>query len=117
MVVPAGFGLIFHETIVNGMTQNGVDFSMKEAALSMIIPGVGMLVGLLIAVFITYRKDRDAIPGAGGAASTINIDETKEITFNRQHAFTIIAIIAALVVQIITENLIAGALTGLIFMF
>ena len=117
MVVPAGFGLIFHETIVNGMTQNGVDFSMKEAALSMIIPGVGMLVGLLIAVFITYRKDRDAIPGAGGAASAINIDETKEITFNRQHAFTIIAIIAALVVQIITENLIAGALTGLIFMF
>ncbi|HEY4602413.1 MAG TPA: SLC13 family permease [Cerasibacillus sp.] len=117
MVVPAGFGLIFHETIVNGMVQNGAELTMKEAALSMIIPGLGMVLGLLIAVFFTYRKERDAIPGAGGAARAINVPDSKNITFNRQHALTLVAIVAALIVQIITKNLIAGALMGLILMF
>ncbi|GEN31337.1 hypothetical protein HNQ35_001848 [Cerasibacillus quisquiliarum] len=117
MVVPAGFGLIFHETIVNGMIQNGAELTMKEAALSMIIPGLGMVLGLLIAIFITYRKEREAIPGAGGTGSIINVPDTTDMTFNRQHALTLVAIVAALIVQIMTKNLIAGALTGLILMF
>src|SRR5690625_2263863 len=117
IMIPAGFGLIFHGVIVDGMNQNGASLTMEEAAKSMLIPGSGMIVGLLIAVFITYRKDRDATPGAGGFEGIADPPDTKKVTFNKNHALTIVAIVAALVAQIITDNLIIGALTGLILMF
>ncbi|WP_217589814.1 Na+/H+ antiporter family protein [Lentibacillus saliphilus] len=117
IMIPAGFGLLFHETIVNGMEQNGVQLTMNEAALSMLIPGSGMIVGLMIAILFTYRKQRDAIPGAGGSEGTITIDDDQDVSFNKKHALTLVAIVAALIVQIVTGNLIVGALTGLILMF
>jgi len=117
IMIPAGFGLIFHGVIVDGMNQNGASLTMEEAAKSMLIPGLGMIAGLLIAVFITYRKDRDATPGAGGSEGMAESPDTKKVTFNKNHALTIVAIVAALVAQIITDNLIIGALTGLILMF
>lgn len=66
VMIPAGFGLIFHGIIVEGMVQNGSELTISQSAFAMLIPGSGMIVGLLIAVFITYRKDRVAKPGAGG---------------------------------------------------
>ncbi len=116
IMIPAGFGLIFHQTIADGMNQNGATISMSEVALSMLIPGSGMIVGLLFAVFISYRKDRVAIEGAGGTDATITTDVEK-VSFNKTHALTILAIIGALIIQIIFENLIFGALTGLFLMF
>ncbi|WP_077324549.1 Na+/H+ antiporter family protein [Virgibacillus siamensis] len=117
IMIPAGFGLIFHGIIVKGMEQNGVEISMSETALSMLIPGAGMILGLLIAIFITYRKERVAQPGAGGGEVQFNPPEMVKVTFNRKHFLTLVAIAAALVVQIITQNLVAGALTGLLLMF
>ncbi|WP_067728708.1 Na+/H+ antiporter family protein [Oceanobacillus damuensis] len=117
MMIPAGFGLIFHGIIIEGMEANGSSITNGETVLAMLIPGLGMVVGLLIAIFITYRKDRDSIPGAGGSGATIQMPENQTVTFNKNHKLTIVAIIAALIVQIITDNLILGALTGLLFMF
>ncbi|MBR7795239.1 sodium:proton antiporter [Agaribacter marinus] len=116
ILIPAGFGLIFHETIVTGMNQNGANITVSESALAMLIPGSGMIIGLLIAIFITYRKDRDpdSFVGESGTAAVV---EATNIRFTKQHVFTLISIFAALIVQIITENLIVGALTGLVFMF
>ncbi|MFC4025725.1 Na+/H+ antiporter family protein [Oceanobacillus longus] len=117
LMVPAGFGLIFHGIIVEGMEANGSFITPGETALAMLIPGLGMVLGLLVAIFITYRKERDAVPGAGGAAIAMQTPEKENIKFNKKHLLTIVSIIAALIVQIITENLILGALTGLVFMF
>lgn len=117
LMIPAGFGLIFHGIIVEGMESNGISITTGETALAMLIPGSGMIVGLLIAIFITYRKDRVAVAGAGGSGGIIQAPEKENITFNKQHMLTIIAIIAALIAQIITQNLILGALTGLFFMY
>ncbi|WP_087975150.1 Na+/H+ antiporter family protein [Oceanobacillus rekensis] len=117
LMIPAGFGLIFHGIIVEGMESNGISITTGETALAMLIPGSGMIVGLLIAIFITYRKDREQVSGAGGTESTIQIPEKENITFNKYHMLTIIAILAALVAQLITQNLIIGALTGLLFMY
>src|SRR5690625_1345432 len=55
MMIPAGFGLIFHKVIVENMGENGVNLTVNQTALSMLIPGLGMVVGLFIAIFITYR--------------------------------------------------------------
>lgn len=116
LMIPAGFGLLFHRTIVTGMTENGIDISVSETALSMLIPGSGMIVGLLIAIFFTYRKDRD-MPEAAGGTELSAIVEREEVSFNRKHGMTLIAIAGALAVQLITESLVLGALTGLVLMF
>lgn len=117
LMIPAGFGLIFHKTMVESMAASGVELSVQQTALSMLIPGLGMVVGLLIAVLFTYRGDRDAVPGADGTVTSEQQAEIKKVKFNRTHGFTLIAIAGALIVQIITGNLIAGALTGLVLMF
>ncbi|WP_339229152.1 Na+/H+ antiporter NhaC family protein [Oceanobacillus sp. FSL K6-2867] len=117
IMIPAGFGLLFQGIIEEGMIQNGTFITENEVSLAMLIPGSGMIVGLFIAIFITYRKDRDAIPGAGGTESTMTTATTESVPFNKQHLFTIIAILGALAVQLVTQNLIAGALTGLVLMF
>lgn len=115
VMIPAGFGLIFHETIYNSMTSSGASVAMGDIQKAMIIPGLGMVFGLLFAIFITYRKDRliTSSSDAGSMEPTLK----KEVTFNRSHILTLIAIFAAFIVQIITDNLIIGALTGLVFMF
>lgn len=117
VMIPVGFGLIFHTTIIDSMAQNGLEVTTRETTLGMLLPGIGMIVGLLIAIFITYRKDRDPVRGAGGVPAQSMITEVKDVTFNKNHLFTIIAIIVALVVQLVTSSLIAGALAGLIVMF
>src|SRR5699024_7783052 len=58
ITIPLGFGLVFQKIIREEMTDNGMAISLKEVTLSMLFPGAAMVVGLLIAVFITYRKDR-----------------------------------------------------------
>ncbi len=115
IMIPAGFGILFHQTIVNGMVNNGSELTMNQAAFAMLIPGSGMIVGLLIAVFITYRKPKEPIEIS--EETDAGEEMSQEVTFNRNHAFTIIAIVAALVAQIMTDNLIIGALTGLVLMF
>ena len=115
IMIPAGFGLIFHGIILDGMTQNGADITLSEVSLAMIIPGLGMIVGLLIGVFFTYRKDKEALPDVEGMANIVKPIEEK-VTFNTKHLLTIVAILGALIVQIITRNLVLGALTGLILM-
>lgn len=115
LMIPAGYGLIFHQTIVESMGENGAELTMDQAALSMLLPGAGMVVGLLIAVFVTYRKDKDVI--SSGTSSSFTQEETETPSFNRSHFLTLIAIVAALTVQIWTESLIIGALTGLFLMF
>lgn len=117
VMIPVGFGLIFHTTIIDSMAQNGLEVTTRETTLGMLLPGIGMIVGLLIAIFITYRKDRDPVRGAGGVPAQSMITEVKDVTFNKNHLFTIIAIIVALDVQLVTSSLIAGALAGLIVMF
>lgn len=117
MMIPAGFGLLFHETIYNAMVDAGLTIQMGDIVLAMIIPGLGMVAGLFIAIFITYRKGRDAVEGAGGTGTIIGEADDQNVTFNKEHVLTIISILAAFVVQIVTSNLILGALAGLICMF
>lgn len=119
IMIPAGFGLIFHEAIQQSMESNGLSITMGQVTISMLIPGLGMIFGLFFAIFITYRKDRVSKPGTG--EGEIEGAETsampKDISFNKKHFCTLIAIIGALAVQLITDNLIIGALTGLVLMF
>ena len=122
MTIPLGFGLIFQGIIKSEMESNGMNIPLSDVTLSMLIPGLGMVVGLFIAVFISYRKDRVAkvtIPYDKSIPDvTESLQNTKVATvWKMQHSMTIIAIIAALGIQIWTESLVLGALAGIFIMF
>ncbi|MDQ0340015.1 putative histidine transporter YuiF (NhaC family) [Caldalkalibacillus uzonensis] len=115
IMVPAGYGLIFHGIIADEMTRNGMAVAVGDIPLAMLIPGLGMVVGLLVAIFFTYRRER------GYASDSTNAwpgtPEQEEVHFSFRHGLTITAIIAAFGVQIVTQSLVLGALTGLTIMF
>lgn len=118
---PVGFGLIFQGIIRDEMTDNGMAISLNEVTMSMLFPGAGMVVGLLIAIFITYRTDRVS-PKKEDVAEDIDIaatviEEKNNPSWNLSHTFTVIAIIVALGLQLITDSLVIGALAGIIVMF
>ncbi|SDC05807.1 hypothetical protein SAMN05421734_10433 [Pelagirhabdus alkalitolerans] len=115
VMIPAGYGLMFHQTIQSGMANNGLDASIGEIAMSLLLPGTGMIVGLLIAVFITYRKPRTL--HHKGYAPMFSEPQEEAVKFNIKHALTLVAIVVALTVQLVTEELILGALAGLFTMF
>ncbi len=120
IMIPAGFGLIFHGIIADEMTANGMEIAVSQMPLAMLIPGIGMIVGLLIAVFITYRKDREpttAIIGIENINNEVAATTLEDVKFSSKHLFTIISIIGALAVQLTTDSLVLGALTGMILLF
>ncbi|MCP3030194.1 sodium:proton antiporter [Halobacillus sp. A1] len=119
VMIPVGFGLIFHQTIQESMDSSGLSISITEIAQSLLIPGSGMIVGLFIAVFYTYRRKRE--PLESDAAHEINFapssEKTKSVRFNWRHGLTLIAIFVTLFIQAFYENLVLAALAGLILMF
>ncbi|WP_042478509.1 Na+/H+ antiporter family protein [Bacillus ndiopicus] len=125
IMIPAGFGLIFHGIIADEMKASGMEIPISSVTYSMLIPGIGMIVGLLFAVFISYRKDR-VVSSSEEAGLSFNkqeainemaASEEMKLSFTSKHLFTIIAIICALIVQLASSSLVLGALTGIILMF
>ncbi|WP_077603698.1 Na+/H+ antiporter family protein [Oceanobacillus sojae] len=116
IMIPAGFGLLFQDLILKGLESNGAEITLHEVTLSMLIPGLGMIAGLLIGVLVTYRKDKKQ-NGEVKEAKIQKEDLVEEVTFNKKHLLTLVAIVLALIVQIITGNLILGSLTGIIALF
>ncbi len=112
IVIPAGFGLIFQNLIAENMVQNGMMMAKTDVWKSTWILGLGMFFGLLVALFISYKKPReyndDVVSG--------EVNETSE-KLNYKHYITILAALVTFGVQIITHSLPLGALCGLGIIF
>lgn len=126
ILIPAGYGLIFHGIIAGEMQANGMPVSLSQIPLAMAIPAAGMFVGLFIAIFITYRKPRDYNKGQGQEQRVGITEALAEISaasegakrkFQPKDFITIAAIVVALVSQIMAGSLIVGAMAGIIVMF
>lgn len=111
IVIPAGFGLIFQNLIAENMVQNGMEIAKTEVWKSTWILGVGMFVGLMIALFVSYRKPRVY------KDITVNNSEEKCEKLNYKHYITILAALITFGVQIYTHSLPLGALCGLGIIF
>ena len=59
IAIPFGFGLIFLTMISDNLTANGMEVTVNDVAKVNWVLAVAMLIGLLIAVFVLYRKPRD----------------------------------------------------------
>lgn len=111
IVIPAGFGLIFQNLLAENMVQNGMLMAKNDVWKSTWIIGLGMLAGLLVALFISYRKPREYNDTLEEEVSTT----TEKL--NYKHYITILAALITFGVQILTHSLPLGALCGLGIIF
>lgn len=112
IAISAGFGLIFQGLIAENMMQNGVDVIKSQIWKYNWILGLGMFIGLLIAVFVLYRK-----PRTYEEVEVKEQTENEDLTLNRSHYITLVAAVITLVVQLWTNSLPLGALVGLSVIF
>ncbi|MDZ5713632.1 Na+/H+ antiporter family protein [Jeotgalibacillus haloalkalitolerans] len=112
ILLPYGFGQIFHDTIATNMELSGLAIDLDMIPTAMLIPTAGMILGLLVAIFISYRKPREyqnrKVSLQDGDAKTIT---TKDLIV------TILAIIAALVIQSVFQSMVFSAVVGLAVLF
>ncbi len=113
--IPIGYGLIFHNLIRDEMASNGLQIGVNDIWQVMWIPGLAMVVGLLIAVFITYRQPREYSTLDNVQSLEKQADET-DVYFNKTHFVAILGALSALVVQLTLGSLILGAILGLFIM-
>ena len=109
MVMPFGFGRIYlNDILLANIVSNGVKITDETTPTAMLIPALGMVAGLLIAVFISYRKPRNYDPEKTAKAEILEKVEIKpwKITAG------VIAIALGLAGQIWMDSLVIAALAG-----
>ena len=118
MLLPVGFGKIFIESVLVKNINNvgaslGLQTTVGEVSLAMTIPVMGMILGLLTAIFITYRKPREYVV-ATAEPTTKDIEQHITNITPKQITASLIAIVATFTVQLVTSSTIIGGLVGLI---
>lgn len=111
VLLPYGFGFIFQEIIATQMAAAGMPIEMALIPKAMAIPVFGLFVGLMFAIFVSYRKPRQY-------KNEKLVVEAEEIVVKTKNiVFTVIALIGTLAVQIPTQSMIAGAVTGIVILY
>lgn len=115
MIVPLGFGQIFIESIlVKNINLAGEQFGLvattEQMTKAMLIPVGGMILGLLFAFFVSYRKPRIY-------KNEINFQNEGEYNLGKiKYSYIIMGIVAIGItcgVQLMTNSTIVGSLCGL----
>ena len=111
MVIPFGFGRIYiNDILIANIVSNGVNVTADMAPRAMFIPALGMVAGLLIAVFFSYRKPRDY-----DEKKTEELKPREEMVIRPWKIIVgIVAIILALIGQIWMDSLVLAALAGIL---
>ncbi|GMM84713.1 Na+/H+ antiporter family protein [Pseudoalteromonas sp. MTN2-4] len=109
MVLPFGFGGIYLYSILHkNLAENGLEIVNTDVPEAMIIPALGMLVGLIIAVFFSYRKDRHYADKESEKSSTkINVENPRKVMI-----IGCIAVVCSLLAQNVSGSMILGGLVG-----
>lgn len=112
IMIPAGFGLIFQGLIAENLLQNGIEVVKNDIWKYTWILGLGMFIGFLIAIFISYRKPREY-----ENIEILNRTIPEDLHLNKSHYITLLAAFLTLAVQLWTNSLPLGALIGLAVIF
>ena len=109
MILPIGFGGIFlNDILLANLNSNGLQAEFAQIPQAMLLPALGMVSGLIIAVFVSYRKPRQY--------ELVESEvEVQQVTISRKSiAISIFAIAMTLIVQLKTDSMIFGALAGFV---
>ena len=110
MFLPVGFGGIFlNDILLANVAKGGVDVAGINVSEAMLIPAIGMLVGLLIAVFFSYRKKR-----VYDLTKIEQVEQVRTVYNPLSLLVAAVAVAAAFVVQLWLDSMIIGALAGFV---
>jgi len=114
LILPVGFGGIYLYGILHkNLVDNGLTIAATDVPFSMMISASGMVFGLLIAIFFSYKKARkyDLLMILAAAPE----DDSNDKAINKKSiVISIIAIGSALAMQLYSDSMIVGALTGIL---
>ncbi|MGL5052764.1 MAG: Na+/H+ antiporter family protein [Cetobacterium sp.] len=111
VVLPVGFGLIFHGIIRDQIVSNGLNVQLSDVWKSTWILGIAMIIGLLISIFISYSKPRE-YKNLSIAGMQEDVPDKMEL----KHWYTVISAIIAFGIQLYTGSLPLGAIVAIAFM-
>ena len=108
IALPVGFGLIFHGILSAEMSKNGMEIAKTDVWKSTWVLGLFMIIGLLLAIFVTYSRDREYkdLPLKG-------MEEVEATQMEGRLWLTLLAAVAAFVIQLVTGSLPLGAIAAL----
>ncbi|WP_299179226.1 Na+/H+ antiporter NhaC family protein [uncultured Neptuniibacter sp.] len=110
MFLPVGFGGIFlNEILLKNISHAGLDTQEISVIEAMSLPAAGMLCGLLIAVFISYRGKRRY-----NIAKIEEVEDQHHPRSTKDIIVALMAIVVAFVTQLYTDSMVMGALLGFI---
>ena len=127
MFIPYGFGDIYlNQIMLKNVGEAGIDITDISVVKAMAIPALGMFIGLLIAVFVSYRKprqyqqltiDKDAHDAAIRDKELEGDDLSKiaasaQVQSKTKTLVALAAIVTAFVVQLYTDSLLLGSMLG-----
>ncbi|AMT97957.1 MULTISPECIES: Na+/H+ antiporter NhaC family protein [Psychrobacter] len=119
LLLPFGFGAIYlNEILLENFNSvgaaSGYAATASMAPKAMFFPVMGLLAGMLFAVFITYRKPRDYIKVTKAETENTDMIATDEkIEIGLQPLlFTALAVVTVLLFQIYFDSLFIGAMIG-----
>ncbi|WRF57131.1 Na+/H+ antiporter family protein [Helicobacter pylori] len=107
LVLPVGFGLIFQTTILEQLKANGVSATLVQITGVMWIAGLAMVVGLLAAVLMLYKKPRRY------KEKSFNIENYASLKLNYHDYLTFIGIVVAFAIQLATDSMPLAAFLAL----
>ncbi|MFG6666458.1 Na+/H+ antiporter family protein [Halomonas sp. HNIBRBA4712] len=117
MLLPVGFGAIFLNDILLANLNSageplGLEITRSMVPMAMAIPVGGMAIGLLVALFLSYRRPR-GYAEKEVAATTSMISTTPAKPHALGLVMSAVAIVAALGLQLYTGSMILGGLVGI----
>ncbi|WP_201510390.1 Na+/H+ antiporter NhaC family protein [Psychrobacter alimentarius] len=119
LLLPFGFGAIYlNEILLENFNSvgaaSGYAATASMAPKAMFFPVMGLLAGMLFAVFITYRKPRDYIKVTKAETENTDMIATRDkIEIGLQPLlFTALAVVTVLLFQIYFDSLFIGAMIG-----
>ena len=118
LLLPTGFGAIFlNEILLANVNSVGADYGLTATAdmapKAMALPVLGLVAGLLVAVFISYRRPRDYVTSSTTAAARpASPARLKPL----QLVITLGALAVALVFQLKFDSLLLGAMVGFLIL-
>lgn len=110
MFLPYGFGEIFLKQILLGNVKKfGLDTQGVNVVYAMLIPALGMMIGLALAVFVSYRKPRQYAAQDEAQTSAAPVITSS----NYRSMIAIVAILIAFAIQLFFDDaLLLSAMLG-----
>ena len=110
MFLPVGFGSIFlNNILLANVAKAGVDVSAVNVSHAMLIPALGMVCGLLLAVLVSYRNKR-----VYDLERISQVEHSGKVYNPRTLAVAALAVAVAFAVQLWLGSMIVGALAGFV---